>query len=52
MEFEIKRALPEDADRLIAIMEEVTSGLSNPSWFIDDDGDYIREHVGHIPVAA
>ena len=52
MEFEIKRALPKDADRLIAIMEEVTSGLSNPSWFIDDDGDYIREHVGHIPVAA
>ena len=52
MEFEIKRALPEDAERLAAIMEEVTEGLTNPAWFINDDADYIKDHVGNIPVEA
>lgn len=52
MEFEIKRALPEDGDRLTAIMEEVTEGLANPAWFVDDDAEYIKAHVGHIPVKA
>lgn len=51
MEFEIKRALPEDVEHLVSIMEEVTKGLSNPSWFIDDDALYIKEHLGHIPVS-
>lgn len=50
MEYEIKRALPEDAEVLISIMEEVTAGLTNREWFIDDDADYIRAHIGHVPV--
>lgn len=52
MEFAIKRAIPEDVDRLTAIMEEVTAGLVNTEWFMEDDADYIRAHVGHIPVVA
>ena len=52
MEFEIKRAFPEDADGLFFIMEEVTAGIANPEWFIDDDADYIRAHIGHIPLAG
>lgn len=50
MEFEITRALPEDAEVLISIMKEVTAGLTNREWFIDDDADYIRAHIGHVPV--
>lgn len=52
MEFEIKRALPEDAEVLISIMEKVTAGLINREWFMDDDADYIRSHIGHVPVAG
>ena len=52
MEFEIKRAIPEDAEVLISIMEEVTAGLTNREWFIDDDADYIRAHIGNVPVAG
>ena len=52
MEFEIKRALPEDSDVLAGIMDEVTEGLANPEWFMEDDAEYIRAHIGHIPVVS
>lgn len=51
MEFEIVRALPEDAEELAAIMRAGKAGMANPEWFIEDDAEYIREHIGHVPVS-
>ena len=50
MEFEIVRAVPEDAPALAHIMERVTVGMANSEWFMDDDADYIAAHIGHIPL--
>lgn len=51
MEFEIVRAVPEDAEEIAAIMKTGKAGMENPEWFIEDDAEYIREHIGHIPIA-
>ena len=50
MEFQIIRAIPQDAEELARVMECVTAGMNNPAWFMDDDIVYIRDHIGHEPL--
>ena len=50
MEFQLIRAVPQDAKALACIMETVTTGMNNPEWFMDDDEDYITAHIGHTPL--
>ena len=44
------RALPEDAEELNDIMQSVSAGMENPEWFLKDDLEYIREHIGSNPL--
>lgn len=50
MEFEIVRAVPADADTLAEIMRTGKAGMEHPEWFIEDDEEYIKAHIGHIPI--
>lgn len=50
MEFRLIRAIPQDAEELVHVMECVTAGMDNPAWFMDDDIVYITEHIGHEPL--
>lgn len=50
MEFKIIRAVPEDAGRLNDIMQSVAAGMKQPEWFMKDDFDYIKEHIGRVPL--
>lgn len=50
MEFQLIRAVPQDVEELACIMEAVTAGMNNPEWFMDDDLEYIAEHIGHVPL--
>ncbi len=52
MEFIIKRAFWEDLLELAAIMKIGKAGMTNPEWFMEDSKEYIRDHIGHGPVAA
>lgn len=51
MEFKIVRAVPEDAEVLSKIMDFVAEGMPNPQWFIRDDLDFIKKHIGTEPVS-
>ncbi len=50
MEFHIKRAVPEDAAILDQIMQSVAAGMERPEWFMKDDLDYIKAHMGSMPL--
>lgn len=50
MKFEIKRAGPEDAEKLYEIMQRVADGMEHPEWFVRDDLAYIQAHMGHRPL--
>ncbi len=45
MEFEIIRAVPEDLEELVQIMETVTAGMEKREWFVSDDLPYIKAHL-------
>lgn len=46
MYFELVKAAPEDADALFGIMDTVDKGMEHPEWFVSDDLDYIKAHIG------
>lgn len=50
MEFKIVRAIPQDAEKLSQIMDQVSAGMDHPEWFVKDDLSYIKEHIGHAPL--
>lgn len=45
MDFVIRRAVLEDLDGIMDIMEEASASMEKPEWFVADDADYIREHI-------
>lgn len=51
MEFKIVRAVPGDAEVLSKIMDYVAENMPNPQWFIRDDLDFIKNHIGAEPVS-
>lgn len=50
MKFEIKRAVPKEAEGLYEIMQLVADGMEHPEWFVQDDLTYIQAHMGHMPL--
>ena len=45
IEFEIIRAVPEDLEELVHIMETVAAGMEKKEWFVSDDLPYIKAHL-------
>ncbi len=51
MEFDIRRAVPEDAAKLAEIMEAVAAGMERAEWFVQDDRAYMEAHIGSMPLS-
>ncbi len=43
MEFEIRKAAPEDADAIAGVIREVFLGMEHQEWYVADNADYTRE---------
>ena len=47
MTFQIRRATQEDLPQIMEIMEEAAGNHVHPDWFVDDDSEFVREHLDH-----
>lgn len=45
MNFEIKKAEPEDLYDIMDIMEECRNSIKNKEWFVADDETYVKDHL-------
>lgn len=55
MEFTIKKAVAEDVDGIMAVMEEAKNSQEHPEWFVADDEAFVRRHLsgkGFVIVAV
>lgn len=53
-DFTIRRAVMEDLDPIVTMMEEIKAGMEHPEWYVIDHRDRMRRHIedeGFILVA-
>ena len=47
MTFQIRKATREDLPQIMEVMEEAASNSIHPDWFVDDDLEFVENHLDH-----
>ena len=45
MNYTIRKAVPEDLDSIMGVMEAAQKKMSHPEWFCSDEREYMRDHI-------
>lgn len=45
MDFEIRRAVPQDIPGIMRVMDEMKRNASHPDWFVTDEEPFFRERI-------